>query len=129
MLLSLLQSSSTKRRQLGAAISEYLPVIGLVVVVAIVAFQMFGSTVRDQSSEITSEMAGIPSPFDESGPQGGYQQGGQAGSSSGGSHGGGNNNSSSGSGSQVEPPENPWQDGVHAGDINPGNNGSGGGDG
>jgi len=50
--------NNSKSNQIGAAISEYLPIIGLISSIAIAAFNQFGATAAFQQSKITQELAG-----------------------------------------------------------------------
>lgn len=52
-----------KRRMLGAAISEYLPILGLIATILVGGVAQYGNEARKQSARISSELAGIDAPL------------------------------------------------------------------
>jgi hypothetical protein len=52
-----------KRRMLGAAISEYLPILGLIATILIGGVAQYGNEARKQSARMSSELAGIDAPL------------------------------------------------------------------
>ncbi|MGO0305786.1 Flp family type IVb pilin [Endozoicomonas acroporae] len=51
-------SRTRKRRQSGVAMSEYLPIVGLIAVMLIGGMGSVGDVLRDQGSKMAQEMAG-----------------------------------------------------------------------
>lgn len=46
------------RNQLGQGMTEYIIIVALIAIAAIAAFTYFGSTVRNQTTAMTQELAG-----------------------------------------------------------------------
>ncbi len=85
-------------RQIGGAVSEYLPVVGLVATIMITSFANFGDTMRDTGSMASQELAGqsVISSRGGSGGRGGSESGGSGGGWGGNTGGGGQSGDSSG---------------------------------
>ncbi len=92
-------------KQAGAAISEYLPILGLVISIVAAGINEYGEVARHQGSNVAMELAGNDVPRGPATPgagfyheQGGWGGAGNGGDGSGGDGGGGNGGSSGGSG-------------------------------
>ncbi len=49
---------TTKNRQYGQGITEYIVIVALIAVAAIAVYQLFGQTVRSQTAGIAREVSG-----------------------------------------------------------------------
>lgn len=78
----------TKRKGYGGTLVEYLPLLGLILLVAAAALTRYGSTVGFQQGKISQELAGLDT-TGQNGPGGGGGPGGSSGSAPGGGVGGG----------------------------------------
>lgn len=99
-----------KRRMLGAAISEYLPILGLIATILVGGVAQYGNEARKQSARMSLELAGIDAPLAASG--GGHTSGSPGYGESGNTNGNqadntsppsSNNQNSNGSGSPGDP--------------------------
>jgi Flp pilus assembly pilin Flp len=51
-------SIKSRARQLGQGMTEYIIIVALIAIAAIVVYNLFGSTVRDQVGDMAAELGG-----------------------------------------------------------------------
>jgi Flp pilus assembly pilin Flp len=51
-------SLKSRARQLGQGMTEYIIIVALIAISAIVVYNLFGSTVRDQVGDMAAELGG-----------------------------------------------------------------------